>query len=172
MVFVTSQTLSFRLALAILWGTLIIQDYCWFCKNFWKIGLPKVPFPTLMTLLTRRPYPLINDLNSDLHGCWNATEILISQKFECIDLCHLNRTDDFKGKCQWNFCTDLNLDSESEMKILYGLWFLLFLSTLEVILEKYVSCMPRRVFVDSIPKIRTDKKTVPMAQRMSNMLPF
>jgi len=115
---------------------------------------------------------LYNDSKSDLYGCWNATEILISQKFDCIDLCSLTRTQGDFETCQWKFCTDLILDPELEMKILYGLWFLLFLSTLEVILEKYISCMPRRVFVDSIPKIRTDKKTVPMAQRMSNMLPF
>ena len=35
---------------------------------------------------------LYEDSKSDLHGCWNATEILISQSFDCIDLCYLNST--------------------------------------------------------------------------------
>ena len=35
---------------------------------------------------------LYDDSKSDLYGCWNATEILISQSFDCIDLCYLNST--------------------------------------------------------------------------------
>ena len=57
------------------------------------------------------------------------------------------------------------------MKILYGLWFLLILSTLEAILEKYAPCMPRKVFVDSIPKLRLrPKKGVGIGTRMSNLI--
>ena len=40
---------------------LIIQDYCWFCKIFWKIGLPKVSLPTLMTLR-----PLVLDFSVEI----------------------------------------------------------------------------------------------------------
>jgi hypothetical protein len=35
---------------------------------------------------------LYDDPKSDLNGCWNATKILISQDFDCVDLCYLNST--------------------------------------------------------------------------------
>ena len=73
--------------------------------------------------------------------------------------------------CMYEFCTHLTLDPEIEKKVLYLLWAMLFLSTLEGLLEKYFRYMPRNIFVDSIPKIRLrPKRGLPFGKRLSEAI--
>ena len=100
---------------------LVIQDYGLFCKTFWKIGLPKVSLPTLMTL----------DLQQAWFGytCWIyiSCDLLLQCriyllpclrfafffpfKSECDDRCYHHGECQGNGSCHclpgWNgkFCT-------------------------------------------------------------------
>ena len=99
---------------------------------------------------------------------------LIHLKFEYFGksffIVNSTKSDDMKDLnfCMYEFCTHLTLDPEIEKKVLYLLWAMLFLSTLEGLLEKYFRCMPRNIFVDSIPKIRLrPKRGLPLGKKAS-----